>query len=523
MQELDKSIKTIAKGSGIIFIGIILSKILTYIYRVIVARIGVEEYGLFSIGLAVISFLAIITSLGLGEGVVRYVSYYIGKNEETKARSVIKSSLLITGTASFIIATFLIIFSGWISTNIFHDSSLTIILAVFAIALPLDVIKKIILSAIRAFQKIEYDLYSRNIIENIAKILLTLLLIYLGFGILGVVIGYVAAFAISLVVSIYFLRTKVFSLEGTTTKIRYKDLMYYSLPLLFAGVMLFVMGWIDTLMISYFKTSVDVGLYNAALPLAQLLYLFPYALSFLFLPTLSTLYAQNKKEIVKPLYHTLTKWIFLVNLALLAGIVLFSKQIINTIFGKEYLTQTIIMGKEILPVPLSLIILSLGLFFGYFMMLGSNFFLVAKQTKIILFNTSVIAVLNLILNMVLIPAYGILGAAISTSFSFFIMGLLLLVEIRAKLKIWPFNIKYLRVLVAVIISFVLTYFISRLIHFNKDAYSLFVNGAIFIIIYLIALLITKSFERADIMILKTIETKTGITLRPLKKILRKFI
>jgi len=538
MKELDKSIKKIAKGGGIIFIGIIISKILSYIYRIIVARIGVEEYGLFSIGLAVTGFLAMISTLGMGEGVVRYVSYYIGKKQEYKARNIIKYALILTTTFSILVAVSLFILSDWISINLFHNKNLSIILAIFAISLPLDVVKKIILSVMRAFQKIEYEIYSRNLIENISKILLTLLLIYLGFGIIGVAIGYVAAFVISLFVSFYFLQTKVFSLKGKTTMIQNRDILNYSIPLLFTGFMLFIMGWIDTLMIGYFRTTAEVGLYNAALPLAHLLYIFglynaalplahllyifTYALFFLFLPTLSSLYAQKKKEIFKPLYKTLTKWIFWINMILLSFFILFPKQIISTFFGQKYLSTTILFGKEILPVPLSLTILSIGFFFGYLMHGGSTFFLVIKKTKLLLFNSIIIALINLILNYILIPSYGIIGAAIATSTSFLVMGLLLIVEIKIILNIWPFKKSYFRILFSAALSLILTYLLSRIIRFNKDIYSILVLGTFFIICYLVMALITRSFEREDVMILTSIQEKTGLKISFINKILKKF-
>jgi len=522
MKELDKSIKKIAKGGGIIFIGIIISKILSYIYRIIVARIGVEEYGLFSIGLAVTGFLAMISTLGMGEGVVRYVSYYIGKKQEYKARNIIKYVLILTTTFSIFVAVSLFILSDWISINLFHNKNLSIILAIFAISLPLDVVKKIILSVMRAFQKIEYEVYSRNLIENISKILLTLLLIYLGFGIIGVAIGYVAAFVISLFVSFYFLQTKVFSLKGKTTMIQNRDILNYSLPLLFTGFMLFIMGWIDTLMIGYFRTTAEVGLYNAALPLAHLLYIFTYALFFLFLPTLSSLYAQKKKEIFKPLYKTLTKWIFWINMILLSFFILFPKQIISTFFGQKYLSTTILFGKEILPVPLSLTILSIGFFFGYLMHGGSTFFLVIKKTKLLLFNSIIIALINLILNYILIPPYGIIGAAIATSTSFLVMGLLLIIEIKILLNIWPFKRSYFRILFSAALSLILTYLLSRIIRFNKDIYSILVLGTFFIICYLVMALITRSFEREDIMILTSIQEKTGLKISFINKLLKKF-
>ena len=84
MAKIESSLETIAKGAGIVFIGAVITKLLGFFYRIIIARIGVEQYGLFSLGLAIYGIIAAISSLGLYLGVLRYVSYYKGKDDEAK-------------------------------------------------------------------------------------------------------------------------------------------------------------------------------------------------------------------------------------------------------------------------------------------------------------------------------------------------------------------------------------------------------------------------------------------------------
>ena len=77
----NKAIKTVAKGAGIVFLGVFISKVLGYLYRMIIARIGPEEYGLLSIGIAVVSIISFFPLLGLDLGVLRYVAFYKGRND----------------------------------------------------------------------------------------------------------------------------------------------------------------------------------------------------------------------------------------------------------------------------------------------------------------------------------------------------------------------------------------------------------------------------------------------------------
>ena len=70
----ENHLKKIFSGALIILLGTVLSKILSYGYRVIVGRIGTEQYGLLSLGLAISGSLIVISTLGLNVGVQRYVS-----------------------------------------------------------------------------------------------------------------------------------------------------------------------------------------------------------------------------------------------------------------------------------------------------------------------------------------------------------------------------------------------------------------------------------------------------------------
>ncbi|MCD6398929.1 MAG: oligosaccharide flippase family protein, partial [Candidatus Aenigmarchaeota archaeon] len=116
-QTVDKSqekvLKTVAKGAGIIFIGMILGYFLGYLTRLIIARyLGAESYGLISLGLAILGFFSTFALLGFLDGIPRFVSYY--KNVERK-RSIIIVALKISLPLSILFSLILFFFSPQIS------------------------------------------------------------------------------------------------------------------------------------------------------------------------------------------------------------------------------------------------------------------------------------------------------------------------------------------------------------------------------------------------------------------------
>src|SRR3989344_5695880 len=96
MEEVRDSSKQLIKGTLIVAIGLFLGKLTSYIYTILIARIGSETLGLYSLGISIISFLGIISLFGLKSGIVRYISYYKAKKNESRIKGIIQSSLKIS-------------------------------------------------------------------------------------------------------------------------------------------------------------------------------------------------------------------------------------------------------------------------------------------------------------------------------------------------------------------------------------------------------------------------------------------
>ena len=115
-EELNHSLKLMFKTSLFVFLGIILSKVFTYLYRIIIARdFGPETYGLFSLAIMVLSWFISFFSFGLYEGVLRFVPLYRGKKKINNVKYIFKFSFVVLFSSSIISAIFLFLFSDFIS------------------------------------------------------------------------------------------------------------------------------------------------------------------------------------------------------------------------------------------------------------------------------------------------------------------------------------------------------------------------------------------------------------------------
>ena len=112
--------------------------------------------------------------------------------------------------------------------------------------------------------------------KNVFKVILTIIFVVAGLGVIGATYAYVLAMIGSMFVAIYFVKkASVYFVKKAPEIKRYKDkilkeLTSYSWPLLFNSFLILVISWIDTIMLGYFKSASDVGIYNAAMPTSML-------------------------------------------------------------------------------------------------------------------------------------------------------------------------------------------------------------------------------------------------------------
>jgi len=496
-RKIGLELKILLAGASIALFGSVINRILNYVLRIIIARgLGVEEYGLFTLAVMVMRAFVAFSALGLTEGIVRYVSYYRGLNDEKKIKGVIVSSFIITFVSSLIITIILFFSSDYISVHWFNSQELAPLLRIFILMIPIGVLCANISSLYLAYEKIKYNFWLVDVSSQSLRVLTIGFAILFGFGILGVGYAYLISFLIILIFMFLILEYKVFPLINNEVKSKFevKELFSYSWPLVFVGILGYVMGWTDTFMIAKIMDVRSVGLYNAAVPLANLLTLIPLMFVPLFLPLITKNFAKKKLFLVDALTKHVGKWSFLVNFPILLLMLLFPGVFVNTFFGGDYLSSTS-----------SLIFLSFGFFLFSLSQPSMQLLRMIKKTKLYLINLIIVIPLNIILNLLFIPIYGITGAAIATMTAYFVYSLLFVGEGYYYLRLLPFSFNFWKLILAGIIPLIIMLFLRSLI--NNEIYLFFLLGVGFFISYLGLLILFKAFDNYDKMLLSFLREK----------------
>ncbi|MDP2973855.1 MAG: flippase [Candidatus Diapherotrites archaeon] len=517
MQDL----KLIAKGAGFVFLGFAVSKVLSYFYRVIIARfLGPGDFGLFSIGLAVVGIVTAFGALGLYQGVLYFVAVFESQGKKENVLGTILGSLKLQLFSSVLFALALLILAEPIALIVFNQPGLTIVLQLLALTIPFQVITSNMMILAQAFKKIEYKVLLRNIIESIAKLVLTFLLLFFGFGVAGASLALALSSAFALAVSIWLIQKRVYRIFASSVKPVYNfwQLFSYSWPLFATGFFMMIMSNIDTICLGILDTAYNTGIYNVATPTARILELPSFALMSLFLPVATGLYVTKRMRELDKTYKTVVRWVFTLTFPCALFAIIFSREILSILFGPLYG-----LGASALS------ILALG-FFTYSLMDASRCMLqpIAK-TKLILFNTIVGATANVILNFLLIPPLGIIGAALATAFGYSLWSTLALWEVYAAIKIHPFDKAYWKPTIATLAITALFFALKSSVQpidsmlFPISLLLLLSFGVAFLAGFALILLLIKGLQREDVEIMKALENKTGFKVKFVRNMVKRFI
>ncbi len=451
MDELNAALQKVARGTGIIFFGGMVAAFIGFISKTLVARsFERSQYGTFNLALTVISIGAIIALMGLPSGLPREISKYKSEDRE-RVKHLISAALWVAVPSSIAVAGVYLLIAPYIS-SLLNDPNLTGVLRVVDLSLPFMAVSSIMVSVSRGFDRVREAFYYQQIIYPVLYLIFVLLAVFgrLGFGF--VFTGYVIAQAvIAVMISLDLKRSGVLRLAPFPDRRVAVGLVAFSIPLMLTGILSYIMGWTDTLMLGYYFNSSVVGLYSTASPLAKFIPVFLSSAGFLFMPVATSFYTRGKLEELRRFYMIITRWVFIPTFLLFTLFLVFPRATIGGLFGSRYTAAA----------P-ALQILTVG--FTVQALFGPNgLSLVAVgRTKANLIGNLIAAALNVTLNAVLIPIYGIKGAALATAVSYIAINLVYSSWLYRRTGVHPFGRSYvIQVIVAAVIVGAMLIFAPR--------------------------------------------------------------
>jgi O-antigen/teichoic acid export membrane protein len=438
----DRNLLTAAKGGGITFAGKLFTSGSRFIMAILLTRLlGAEQYGLFNLTLTAITLTVGLSMLGLDTALVRYVAQLAGRKDEKGLRGALQFGLGTVALVSVLLSIGLYALAKPIAIQIFHEAQLAPLIRLASVIVPILAISDTLVSVTQGFKKMEYGTVAQDVVRPLLRLILIGALLVIGMTAAGAVIIFGIAVAITTGMLVYFLN-KEFSLRGFFQPARYdiKELLSFSVPVYLSGLLSTFRANFQTMLLGSLNNVTSVGIFAVAGQVGMIGGLFQGAVTTSAKPVLAELYDRNEREQMGRLYQTATKWMFSLNLPIFLVMVLFPDSIMS-IFGKSFVSGA--MALTVLAWG-KLIDMSTGMCGAVLDMSG--------YAKLKLANSIVQLVLSLSLNFLLIPRWGIMGAATAALVNIATINTLRLVEVYILLRLLPYNWSFLKPIAAGLVA-----------------------------------------------------------------------
>jgi len=367
------------------------------ILPIITKILGTENYGVWVQIIVTISLTTTIATLGLPYTLVRFLA---AEKDKKEIRKGIYSVLGVVSIVALFVVLILFIFSTPIS-NFFGEEE--ILVKVLALVIFFECLNLVFLNIFRAFQEISRYSFFMNF-QTIGEICLIATAVFLGFGLLGAVLSLLFIRILIFLIICRLILKRIGVKIPELSEIRIKKYLNFGIPTIPSSISSWIVHSSDRYLINYFLGTIFVGYYGPAYTLGTIINLFVAPLSFVLPAFLSKFYDKNQIEKVKKYLRFSLKYFLMISIPSFFGLSVLSKQLL-TIFSTPEIANH---GYSILP----LIALSIILWGIYTIFI--QIIILVKKTKIIAKLWLGAAFLNLLLNCLLIPKMGILGAAIAT-------------------------------------------------------------------------------------------------------------
>lgn len=400
----DASTATMAREGSIAFGGNLVKKVFGFaIVAVITRLVSPSVYGLFILATSIILFVQAFANLGLPEAIDYFIPQHLSDDEHGEARGVFVAVAAIMLVSSVVVAGLIVLSADRIASA-FDEPSLRAALWLLSITVPFLAIYNGLLASFSAIKRLKFRVYMRDVIRPTVRLVTTAALLLLGYGLLGVVGGYLVGIVVAIAAGLVMLRRNAgFIFEAATVRVASRSLLSYSVPLAFAGIIYIFLGQIDYFVIGYFLDSEEVGIYRVGYALAANLMIFSGSLGPIFKPLIAE--AKDDTPAVRTRYQIVTRWVAGLTLPLAITVALGASAYLSIVFTPQY---TVAAAAVVILAGANLISASCGGPDGTLLQ-GLGY------SRLVFFNTALLLGINVVVSVLLVPRIGITGAAVGTA------------------------------------------------------------------------------------------------------------
>ncbi|MFH2106802.1 MAG: flippase [Candidatus Micrarchaeota archaeon] len=415
---------TIVKGTAWSILSQVITKGASFIYLIILTHYFSQgDIGSFYWVLSILGILTIFTDLGMNNAFSRYLPYYYGERKFKELKILIKSTIGIGVGLSFLVSLMTIVFADQLS-SFFGNPGLANILRLMGAYLVLNQMFEICRGILIGRKDIKHAEFGMNI-QNISKLVFTLAAFYiLGPTIYSLILAFMASLLLSVLYGIsrsYGLIKEIVFKDQHENAEDYenllKEIVPFGLTIAIIGSLFTLAAYVDKIMIGALMpeeiAAPQIAIYTIAIGLAGLVSIFQTSINRIFFPVISEMLGKKDNKHMERTAEISIKWLLMIIVPTVILLLAFGGYFLELFYGSEYRSGETAMS-----------LIAIGLFISAIGALPGAVLIAMKRLDIE-FGIGIVAVItNIIVNWMLIPQYGINGAAFALMISLTITAIL---------------------------------------------------------------------------------------------------
>lgn len=502
----DKKSK-LASGSIIILLGSIILRLGGFIYRFILSRLlTTTGYGIVGLTLPFQNALIIGASGGVPPAIAKYVSQYKAVDDKQMVHQIIVTATKLMIFMAILAAVIMLIISEPVAIGLWNKPEALLPLRLVALIIPFSIIVGALRGVFQGFYHMTSIFYTK-FIEQIFTLLFAIILVLVGWYASGAVLGTALGFFMAMLGAYYLYKRDIRDVYLTDeyNSISFREelgLVYkifkFSIPVVITGIAEIFLYDTGTFFIGMFLPTLFAGFYTNASAIARIPLIISNSVSTSVLPATSEADSLKDKKLLKLYIHQSYRYTTLTTLPISAFIMVYATPVMSLLFGHEYA-----------PGADALWILVTGMFFFSVYTIACSMCQGLGKPQLPMIALIIGSIINIVCSFILIPTYGISGAAFATTIATFILMIITMIDLTRISTIHAPYIDILKMLIATAVMVFVMYLIP------KTILGMIIGGIIGSIIYGVIVLFTKAIKKDDVVFIEHIVNKTG----PLKKYL----
>lgn len=420
-----------AKGWGFLAGGRVIEFASRFLIALLLAHVlGVRNYGLYVLALSTVTLFAGISYLGLDQAVVRYVAILVARQDRPGIWGTIQIGLGVGTAVGAAMGLALYLGSSALAEGLFDEPRLTPAFQYLAVVVPFLVTSEVLAATVRGFRRMDYAAFGDIVVQSVVRVVLLGVLALIGrLDVLTAVITFGIS-DVAATIALVVLLNRLFPLRVAIHTDARRDvprILRFAVPLWLADLLYQFRRNILTITLGTLSSVASVGIFAVAARLNSVGLTFLSALVAAIRPLLAQLHDRGDRPGLAQLYTTATRWMLILNVPFFLMIVLYAEPLLS-LFGEPFergAPALVIIGTG------ELVNAATGICGPMIDMTG--------HVRLKLFNSFLRVVVLVVSSALLIPTWGLMGAAVATFLATVAVNVAAIVEVWIFERLLPFE------------------------------------------------------------------------------------